>query len=45
MLCFIRTILVTYSRAAHDIVLNVALLGIDIETNIRRGENRNRVLN
>ncbi len=35
---------VSYSRAREDIVLNVALLGFGIDTNIERGENRNRTL-
>ena len=40
-----QNVKVSYTRAARDIVLNVTLLGIDIETDIKRGENRNRVLN
>jgi hypothetical protein len=35
---------VTYSKVSKDHVLNVALLGIGIKTNVKRGENRNRIL-
>ena len=35
---------VSYSRPANNIVLNVALLGVGLETKIERGENSNRVL-
>ena len=35
---------VSYSRADQNVVLNVALLGFGIDTDIKRGENRNRTL-
>jgi hypothetical protein len=35
---------VEYSQITKDHVLNVALLGIGIETDVQRGENKNRVL-
>ena len=35
---------VKYSKASKDVVLNVALLGVDVETNVERGENKGKVL-
>ena len=39
-----NTVNVNYSRTDNNTVLNIALLGVGIETNIERGENRNKVL-
>lgn len=39
-----KKLLVNYTQARADIVLNVALLGFGIDTKIERGENQNRTL-
>ncbi len=39
-----KKVKVTYSKPASNIVLNVALLGVGLETKIDRGENSNKVL-
>lgn len=39
-----KKVSVNYSRPASNIVLNVALLGVGLESKIDRGENRNKVL-
>ncbi len=39
-----QNVKVKYSKASRDVVLNVALLGVDVETNIERGENKGKIL-
>ncbi len=40
-----QTVSVKYSKVSEEHVLNVALLGIGIKTDVQRGENKGRVLN
>ncbi len=40
-----QTVTVKYSKVSKDHVLNVALLGIGIKTDVQRGKNKGRVLN